>query len=87
MDRLEPLPLPERPTFSDLVFRPHPDGILGHTQALHAWPSEMGFVSITRGGCNYGTTEAPYEMMGPDGDIHAPLTEEGVTQVLASYTK
>lgn len=83
MTPLQPLPLPERAAFSDLVFRPHPDGIGGHTQALHV--IGKGVISVTRGGQNFGTNEAPYEVMAPNGEIHAPLTAEMVTDLLRSF--
>ena len=67
--------------FRDLVFRPHADKVLGHLHALHTY-ANGSTVSITRGGCNQGTADAPYEMMTPDGHVHAPLTTEGVTELL-----
>ncbi len=80
MKPLSELPLPSNPSFDDLVFRPHPDGKEGHVQALHKIGD--GKVSVTRGGWNFGEPEAPYEMMSPDGEIHAPLTQEDVTRLL-----
>lgn len=78
----EPLPLPKNPTFDDLLFRRHGDFIVGHLHALHTLEDGQ-LVSITIGGRNDGTQEAPYEMMTPDGETHAPLTENGVTALLA----
>jgi hypothetical protein len=78
---LDPLPLPAHPTFDDLVFRPHRDGLDGHTHALHKFSGERT-VSVTCGGRNFGTPEAPYEMQAPDGEIHAPLTSQQVTNLL-----
>lgn len=83
-ERLKPLPLPANPTFEDLVFRPHYDGDPTHTHALHQWPGGRT-ISITKGGSNFGTPEAPYEMMDSTGEIHAPLTPAEVTELLRSH--
>jgi hypothetical protein len=80
---MEPLPLAKNATFDDLVFRPHGDGIAGHTHALHE--GDIGIVSVTKGGYNLGEPHAPYEMMGPDGEIHAPLTPTEITRLLSDY--
>lgn len=80
---LIPLPLPANATFADLVFRQHPDGKPDHLQALHR--GRAGKFSVTRGGLNFGEPGAPYEMQGPDGEIHAPLTQDGVTELLQAY--
>lgn len=82
---LEPLPLPRPASFADLVFRPHRDGDPTHTHALHV--GDIGIVSVTCGGQNFGEPGAPYEMQGPDGEIHAPLTAEGVTSILREYER
>lgn len=81
MQKLEPLPLPQDPTFEDLLFRRHSDKRVGHLHALHV-TNDGKFVSVTIGGLNDGTPEAPYEMMTDDGETHAPLTEDGVTELL-----
>jgi hypothetical protein len=84
MKHLDPLPLPDLANFSDLVFRPHPSRLGGHIQALHRIAS--GTVSVTRGGLNDGTTYEPYEMMTPDGETHAPLTQSMVSELLSALT-
>lgn len=71
--------------FSDLVFRPHEDGDPTHKHALHPWPAGRTTVSVTVGGRNFGEPGAPYEMMDPWGEIHAPLTESDVTRLLESF--
>lgn len=77
-----PLQLAHGATFSDLIFRPHTDGDPGHTHALHVFPNGR-LISITRGGQNFGTPRAPYEMQDWDGQIHAPLTSGEVTEIMA----
>lgn len=81
---LDPLPIRAHASFYDLVFRPHRDGRLGHLHALHVLPSG-NTVSITRGGLNDGEPGAPYEMLAPDGEIHAPLTVDDVTRLLSAF--
>lgn len=85
MTPLDPLPLPDNPSFPDLIFRQHPDGRQGHTQALHTLGA--GRVSITCGGLNLGEPRAPYEMQSPDGEIHAPLTADDVTRLLQQFSR
>lgn len=80
---LDRLPLPDAPTFNDLVFRPHPDGNQSHFQALHSFRD--GVLSVTLGGRNSGVPDAPYEAQTPDGEIHAPLTADGVSELLRTY--
>lgn len=75
MKLIEPLSLPASPTFDDLLFRRHGDRLVGHLHALHIL-ADGRRVSVTIGGRNDGTPEAPYEMMDADGETHAPLTEE-----------
>lgn len=81
MKLIEPLPLPANPTFDDLLFRRHSDGLAGHLHALHTL-TDGRLVSITIGGHNDGTPDAPYEMMDANSETHAPLTEDGVTALL-----
>lgn len=81
MKQYDPLPLPENPTFEDLVFRRHNDGRVGHLHALHT-THDGKLISVTIGGLNDGTPEAPYEMMDAAGETHAPLTEDGVTEIM-----
>lgn len=81
MKQYDPLPLPENPTFDDLLFRRHNDGRVGHLHALHV-THDGKFISVTIGGLNDGTPEAPYEMMDDAGETHAPLTEDGVTELM-----
>lgn len=80
MTTLQALPLPNPASFGDLVFRPHPDGLPDHFQALHLVPG--GYLSVTKGGRNDGVPSAPYEMMTPDGVTRAPLTEKDISSLL-----
>jgi hypothetical protein len=81
-DLIEQLPLPPNPSFDDLIFTPHSDGRPGHLHALHQLDNRW-WISVTRGGSNDGTPEAPYEMMVvPNGETHAPLTQSDVTALL-----
>lgn len=85
MQPLEALPLKAGAMFEDLVFRPHPDGHAGHLQALHLLPNGAT-LSVTRGGMNFGTEDEPYEAY-VDEEIHAPLSGNGVTELLARFSK
>lgn len=85
MKAREPLPLKYGASFDDLVFLPHKDGDPLHLHALHRFPDGRK-ISVTRGGQNFGTEDAPYEMQDWDGEIRAPLTAHDVTDIIATAT-